>query len=63
MASKDLITRDRCGKHFDIVIAEKGPKKYSWPACGNVQVFDMEDFVRRAVEQSQKMANKRRGRR
>jgi HSP20 family molecular chaperone IbpA len=58
-----IIYCNGCGKHFDILIARKGPQNYSCPACGKAQVFDLEDFVRKAIEQSQKMANKRRGRR
>lgn len=55
-----LIYCNGCGKHFDIVIAGKGPKEYRCPACGKVQVFDLEEFVKKAIEQGQKMLEKKR---
>ena len=50
-----------CGKHFDIVVAVKGPENYRCPACGKVQVLDLEAFVNQALEQGKKMLGKRRG--
>ena len=52
-----------CGKHFDIVIAGKGPGSYSCPACGKVQVFDLEALVNQVIEQGKKMPGRKRGRR
>ena len=52
-----------CGKHFDIVITGKGPRDYRCPACGKVQAFDLEAFVKKAIEQGQQMLKKKRGRR
>lgn len=56
-----LIYCDGCGKHFDITIAEKGPQEYRCPGCGKVQVFDLEAFVKKAIEQGLKMTGNRRG--
>jgi hypothetical protein len=54
-----LIYCDGCGKHFDIVITGKGPRDYCCPACGKVLTFDLEGFLKKAVEQSKKMSRKR----
>ena len=56
-----LIYCNGCGKHFDIVVAAKGPENYRCPTCGKVQVFDLEAFVNKALEQGKKMLRKRRG--
>ena len=53
-----MIYCKECGKHFDIVVTTKGSKEYWCPACGEVQTFDLEDFVNRAVEQCGKMLGK-----
>jgi DNA-directed RNA polymerase subunit RPC12/RpoP len=58
-----LICCNECGKHFDIVVAKEGPQKYPCAACGKELAFDLEAFVRKAVEQTKKMHRKRRGRR
>ena len=58
-----LIYCDGCGKHFDIVITGKGPKDYRCPNCGKVQSLDLEAFLKTAMEQSQRMLKKKRGRR
>lgn len=55
-----LIYCNECGKHFDIVITVKGPQKYRCPACGQVQVFDLDDLVKKVLEQSRKMLRKKR---
>ncbi len=56
-----MIYCNECGKHFDIVVAGKGPQKYRCPACGKIQVFDLEALVNKAIEQSNKMLRRRRG--
>ena len=58
-----LIYCNGCGKHFDIVITRKGSRDYRCPACGKVQAFDLEAFVKKAIEQSKQMLKKKRGRR
>lgn len=58
-----LIYCNGCGKHFDIVIVGKGSANYSCPACGKVQIFDLEAFVNRVIEQSKNLLGKKRGRR
>jgi hypothetical protein len=58
-----MIYCNGCGKHFDIVVTHKGPQDYFCSSCGKVHTFDAEDFIREAIEQSMKMARKRRGRR
>jgi hypothetical protein len=58
-----LIYCNGCGKHFDIMVTGKGPKEYRCPACGKVQAFDLEVFVKKAIEQSKHMLKKKRGRR
>jgi len=58
-----LIRCHECGKHFDIVVTEDGPKKYPCAACGKELEFDLEAFVRKAIEQTRKMHRKKRGRR
>jgi hypothetical protein len=54
---------DGCGKHFDIVITGKGSREYRCPACGKVQAFDLEAFVKKAIAQGKQMLKKKRGRR
>jgi len=58
-----LIYCNGCGKHFDIVITGKGPANYQCPACGKVQVFELEAIVNKAMEPGMKMLGKRGGRR
>ena len=58
-----LIYCNACGKHFDIVITGNGPRNYRCPACGKVQVFDLEAFVNKAIEQCKTMLGKKRGHR
>ena len=58
-----LIYCDACGKHFDISITGKGPRKYRCPICGTVQVFDLDALVKKAIEQGYTMLKRRRGRR
>jgi hypothetical protein len=58
-----MICCNECGKHFDIVVSREGPQKYPCSACGKELVFDLEAFVRKAIEQTRKMHRKRRGRR
>jgi ribosomal protein S27E len=58
-----MIYCNECAKLFDIVVTSKGSKNYRCPACGKVQVFDLDAFVKKAVEQSKKMAGKKVGRR
>ena len=58
-----LIYCNGCGKHFDIVVTDKGSRDYRCPACGKVQAFDLEAFVNQALEQDKQMLKKRRGRR
>ena len=53
-----MILCKECGKHFDIVLAKKGPQKYCCPGCGKAQVFDMVAFVDGAIEQCYKMLGK-----
>ncbi len=50
-----------CGKHFDIVVTNAGPRGYRCPACEKVQTFDLDAFTRKALEQSRKMFKKPRG--
>jgi Hsp20/alpha crystallin family len=58
-----MIYCNGCGKHFDIVITGKGSRDYRCPACGKVQAFDLEAFVKKAIEQGKQMLKKKRGRR
>ena len=58
-----MIYCNGCGKHFDIVVAGKGPRDYRCPACGKVQAFDLGALVKKAIEQGKKMSKKKRGRR
>ncbi len=58
-----LIYCNGCGKHFDIVITGKGPGNYPCPACGKIQVFDLETLISKVIEQSKNMLGKKRGRR
>ncbi len=58
-----MIYCNGCGKLFDIVVTSKGSRNYRCPACGMVQAFDFGAFLKKAVEQSRKMAGKKRGRR
>lgn len=58
-----LIYCDGCGKHFDIVVAGKGPADYQCPACGKVQTFDLEALINKVIEQSKNVLRRKRGRR
>ncbi len=58
-----IICCNECGKHFDIVVSREGSQKYPCSACGKEMVFDLEAFVRKAIEQTRKMHRKKRGRR
>jgi hypothetical protein len=58
-----MIRCNDCGKHFDIVVTGEGSQEYPCAACGKELVFDLEAFVRKAIEQTKKMHRKRRGRR
>ena len=60
---KMLIYCDGCGKHFDIVVTSKDFADHRCPACGKVQVFSLEAFMRKAMEQSKRMHRKTHGRR
>jgi hypothetical protein len=53
-----MIYCNECGKHFDIVIASEGFHKYPCTACGKELLFDLEAFLRKAIEQSRKMSRK-----
>ena|SRR5215469_2876334 len=57
-----LIYCNGCGKHFDIVIASKGPHDYTCPACGKVQVFDLEALIKQVMVQYKNKTGKKRGR-
>jgi hypothetical protein len=57
-----LIYCNGCGNHFDIIITCKGSHDYLCPACGKVQAFDLEAFVKKALEQSKSPTEKKRGR-
>ena len=57
-----LIYCDSCGKHFDIVITGKGPADYTCPACGKVQVFDLDALVKQVTAQSKNFTGKTRKR-
>ena len=50
-----------CGKLFDVVVSGEGSKDYRCPDCGKVQVFDLDAFTRKAIEQSRRMLRKPRG--
>ena len=50
-----MIYCNKCQKLFDIIVAGQGSRNYSCPACGKVQVFVLDDFADKAVEQSRKM--------
>ena len=56
-----MIYCPECGTHFDIVVTSEGSKNYRCPACEKVQVFDLDAFTKRAIEQSRKMFRKPRG--
>jgi HSP20 family molecular chaperone IbpA/predicted RNA-binding Zn-ribbon protein involved in translation (DUF1610 family) len=58
-----LIYCNGCGKHFDIIITGKGPGNYPCPACGKVQIFDLEALVNQVLEQGKQLPGKKRGRR
>jgi len=58
-----MIYCNGCGKHFDIVITGKGSKDYRCPSCGKVQAFDLEAFVKKAIEQGKQMLKKKHRRR
>lgn len=57
-----LIYCNGCGKHFDIIITDRGPHDYICPACGKVQIFDLEALVNQVMEQHKKRTGKNRGR-
>jgi predicted RNA-binding Zn-ribbon protein involved in translation (DUF1610 family) len=50
-----------CGRLFDIVVTGEGSKDYHCPDCGKVQLYDLQAFIRKAVEQTRKMRRKPRG--
>ena len=50
-----------CRKLFDIVVSGEGSKDYRCPECGKVQVFDLDAFTRKAIEQTMRMRRKPRG--
>jgi hypothetical protein len=50
-----------CGKLFDIVVTDVGSTEYRCPSCDLVQVFDLDAFTRKAVEQTRKMRRRPRG--
>lgn len=52
-----------CGKHFDITVTRKGPENHRCPHCGELQAFDLDALVNKAIEQGKKMLRKRGGRR
>jgi hypothetical protein len=52
---KMLIRCEECGKHFDIVVTSEGPQNYRCTACGKELVFDLEAFMKRAIEVTKKM--------
>jgi hypothetical protein len=56
-----MIRCNERGQHFDIVITKAGSQKYPCADCGKELVFDLEVFVRKAIEQTKKMHRKRRG--
>lgn len=58
-----LIYCNGCAKHFDIVVTSKDSADHRCPSCGKVHVFGLEDFIRKAVEQSKRMHRKTHGRR
>jgi hypothetical protein len=45
-----IICCNECGKHFDIVVSREGSQKYPCSACGKELVFDLEAFMRKAIE-------------
>jgi hypothetical protein len=53
-----LIYCNGCGKHFDIVITGKGSHDYTCPACGKIQAFDLEAFVKQVMKQSKNLSGK-----
>ena len=50
-----------CAKLFDIVVTSGGSRDYRCPDCGKVQMFDLNAFTRKAIEQSRKLHRKPRG--
>ena len=47
-----------CGKHFEIIVCKKGPENQRCPHCGEVQVFELDSLVKKAIEQGKKMLKK-----
>jgi len=50
-----------CGKIFDIVVSGEGSRDYRCPDCAKDQVFDLDGFTRKAIEQTMRMRRKPRG--
>ena len=56
-----MIYCDGCGKHFDIIVTNKGSENQRCPHCGRVQVFNLDSLVKKSLEQGRKMIGKGRG--
>jgi hypothetical protein len=56
-----MIYCNGCAKHFDIVVAAKGAQEYRCAHCGKMQIFDLENLINQAIDQSSKMLRKKRG--
>jgi hypothetical protein len=50
-----------CGKLFDIAVTDVGSAEYRCSSCDKVQLFDLDAFTRKAVEQTRKMRRRPRG--
>jgi phage FluMu protein Com len=51
----------KCGRLFDVVVMAEGSHDYLCPTCGKVQAFDLEAFLKNAIEQTRKMRQKPKG--
>ena len=58
-----MIYCNGCGKHFDIIVAGKGPQEYRCPHCGHLQAFNLEGLINQVMAQAGKMVRGKRGRR
>jgi predicted nucleic acid-binding Zn ribbon protein len=52
---KMMIRCNECGRHSDIVVSSTDSEDHRCPACGKVQGFALEAFVKKAIDQTKKM--------
>ncbi len=47
-----------CGKAFDVMIADRDSHDYPCPACGNIEVFDLGMWEKKAIAYNKKKFRK-----